>query len=176
MTESQRGGLSDRILSVFSLVLAAFSLMISFLLIFNGSTAQAQFDAKRQSCVDALTDLIHSLVELEVTTSAPNNSTRVEFVANGARSQIECFDTRFIDDKSTFHQQWAKDVQEINADIYPEDAEGTVQSGEGAAAVQRLARSTLGALKSSSKATGPGYFPWQAAGSLSPKPLSNTSK
>lgn len=176
MTESQRGRASDHILSVFSLLIAMFSLVISFLLIFNGSTAQAQFDAKRQFCVNALTDLVHTLGEIDVTKSEPNNSTRVDFIVNSARSQLECFDTRFIGHESSFYENWVDDVHEINADIYPEDAKGTVQSGEGAAAVLRLARSALGALKSASIAPGPGYFPWQAAGPLYPKPLSNPSK
>lgn len=110
-------GRVDRTISIVSLAVAALSLLISVVVIFNGSSRQATFESNRQLCIDGLTRFARTLTEIQLTQGNLSSTQGADLVVDAARVELTCFDTKILDKESQFFADWKTYLGVLNTHL-----------------------------------------------------------
>ena len=165
-----RGGAGTNV-AIISLLVAVVSLAVSVLIIYNGSSKQDQFESNRQLCVDGLSEFGRTMLEIKLGQGDPTPSQLADFIIDGARARVGCFDTQVLDDQSAFFEDWLVAEQVIGLPLAIR-GDTTYPSGTGKEirdrSLEQLISAADDALVAAINAPGPGVWPWEGSGPTAP--------
>ena len=166
---TQRG---SQIVATLSLLVAILSLGISLAVVYNGSSRQATFESNRQLCIDGLAGYSRTILEIRYSDAPLSPAQTADYVVDGARAKLGCFDTHLLDGSGTFAQEWrSAEVRTQQAlSMLPASADADFADSEMGQLVSDVSKSFLdqqfdainAAMDAAVEAPGLGFLPWES--------------
>jgi hypothetical protein len=157
---------------VVSLLVAVGALLVTVVVVYNGSSRQQQFEARRQACLVALTDYAGTLIEIDLGDSAPDADLFGDLVARRALNDVQCFSAGILREDSEFVEEWRATERAMDVGWWSLDATDPPLSLIGDAQqklISQLLSAIDDALVAVIEAPGPGFWPWDLNVPLSPE-------
>jgi hypothetical protein len=160
---------ADRSISVISLLVAVLAVLLSIVVVYNGSTRQAGFEATRTRCLDAFYAFSEDLILLEVTGKFDAEFT-ARYNTNRVRVYTSCGGTLIpLESKywATF-EEYITLLAQVRATLVDEPDDAAAIEGTGTVLANGFTDLIQEGAYSVVEMSGPSVWPWDAVTSADP--------